>query len=322
MSAAIDVRSLRKYFGAVHAVDNVTFSVNSGEVLGFLGPNGAGKTTTMRMITGYVPVSSGQIRICGDDIRQEPIKTKQKIGYLPEGAPLYGDMTPDGLLKFAASVRGLSAADRQRRMTFIEDSLELAPVLFQRIDTLSKGYKRRVGLALAVLHDPAVLILDEPTDGLDPNQKHQVRNLIRAMGSRKAIIISTHLLEEVDAVCDRAIIIDRGRLVFSGTPAELYARSPYHNSVVVEVAEAQRSKAVAALGGLPGTAGIETRPASNGAAAAVVVRSADGRSLAVAVGKALRDAAVNILEIRTDAGRLDQVFRQITGFDESAHPPA
>jgi ABC-2 type transport system ATP-binding protein len=321
MTAPIDVRSLRKDFGAVHAVDDVTFSVNAGEVLGFLGPNGAGKTTTMRMLTGYMPITAGEVRICGHDIQREPIKGKRMIGYLPEGAPLYGDMTPAGLLGFVSSVRGLSAADRRRRMAFVEEALELAPVLFQRIDTLSKGYKRRVGLAQAVLHDPTVLILDEPTDGLDPNQKHQVRDLIRTMGSEKAIIISTHLLEEVDAVCDRAIVIDRGRLVFSGTPAEFYARSPYHNSVVIEVGVTQRDKAVAALEGLAGAASVETRPGP-GQRATIVVRSADGKSLAMPVGEALQGAGINILEMRTDAGRLDEVFRQITSSHEDTQSPA
>jgi len=227
----IEVRSLRKSFGVIDAVNGITFSVGKGEVLGFLGPNGAGKTTTMKIVTGFMPASAGEVRICGHDIVREAIQAKRHIGYLPEGAPLYGDMTPAALLKFTAAIRNMPRELRRRRIDEVVDALELQPVLLRRIETLSKGYKRRVGMAQAVLHDPDVLILDEPTDGLDPNQKHHVRKLIRSMGASKAIIVSTHLLEEVDALCDRVIIIDKGRVVLEGTPAELHAQAGPHGSL-------------------------------------------------------------------------------------------
>jgi len=199
MSALIEVGSLSKEFGSIRAVDGVSFKVNRGEVLGFLGPNGAGKSTTMRMITGFLKPTLGNASICGFDLADNAIEARARLGYLPEGAPLYGDMTALEFLRFAADVRGLSRSKAVERINWVVEQLGLGPVLVQPIETLSKGFKRRVGLAQSVLHDPEVLILDEPTDGLDPNQKHEVRGLIRTMSAEKAIIISTHLLEEVEA---------------------------------------------------------------------------------------------------------------------------
>ncbi len=221
----IKVQNLHRYFGNIHAVRGLSFSVNRGEVLGFLGPNGAGKSTTMKMITGYLNASSGTIQVCGHDITQDPIAIKRSIGYLPEGAPTYGEMTVIDFLQFIADVRALSREQRRQRIDQVVQDIHLDSVLHQSIETLSKGFKRRVGLAQAILHDPPVLIMDEPTDGLDPNQKHEVRALIRNMAAEKAIIISTHILEEVDTVCNRAIIIASGELLFNGTPEELRARS-------------------------------------------------------------------------------------------------
>jgi len=213
--AMILIDSLVKRFGAFAAVDGISFAVERGTVLGFLGPNGAGKSTTMKMITGFLPPTAGRVRVCGHDVQAEPLAAKRRIGYLPEGAPTYPDMTPLAFLEFVARVRGLkgrAAIDRATERT------DLGAVLHQPIDTLSKGYRRRVGLAQAILHDPDVLILDEPTDGLDPNQKHEVRRLIRAMAADKAIILSTHILEEVEAVCTRALIIGRGKVLAEGVP--------------------------------------------------------------------------------------------------------
>lgn len=222
----IEIENLTKRFGAMTAVAGLSLSVPRGQVLGFLGPNGAGKTTTMKMVTGFLAPDAGTVRVCGHDIQTETIAAQRHMGYLPEGAPSYGEMTPRQFLSFIGGVRGLSgaAADEARRNAVARAGLDA--VLERPIDTLSKGFRRRVGLAQAILHDPDVLILDEPTDGLDPNQKHAVRALIRAMAPTKAIIISTHLLEEVEAICTRAVIIDRGRLVADGTPAELAARAP------------------------------------------------------------------------------------------------
>jgi ABC-2 type transport system ATP-binding protein len=217
----IKIESLVKTFGAKRAVDDVSFTVERGEVLGFLGPNGAGKSTTMRMITGFMPPSAGSVSIGGHDIVESPLEAKRLIGYLPENAASYPDMSVHGFLKFIAELRGLRGEARKKAVHRVVELCFLESVLGQSIDTLSKGYRHRTCLAQALIHDPEVLIMDEPTDGLDPNQKHEVRNLIRELGKSKAIVFSTHILEEVDAACTRAIIIDRGRIVASGTPDEL-----------------------------------------------------------------------------------------------------
>jgi ABC-2 type transport system ATP-binding protein len=222
----IKVENLVKAFGAKLAVNDVSFTVERGEVLGFLGPNGAGKSTTMRMVTGFIPPTAGRITVGGHDIVDDPLAAKRLFGYLPENAPGYADMTVHGFLHFCAELRGLQGDARKQAVSRVIELCFLENVLHQSIDTLSKGYKHRTCLAQSLIHDPDVLIMDEPTDGLDPNQKYEVRNLIKSMGRNKAIIFSTHILEEVEAVCSRVIIIDRGRLVASGTPQELKARSP------------------------------------------------------------------------------------------------
>ena len=222
----ISIKGLTKDFGPFRAVDNISFDVKKGEVLGFLGPNGAGKSTTMKMVTGYLPISAGKASVCGFNVEDHPLEVKTKIGYLPEGAPLYGDMTTKGFLNFIAEIRGFSGDLRTKKVKSAIEKLQLMSVMNQPIDTLSKGFKRRVGFAQAILHDPDVLILDEPTDGLDPNQKHQVRELILNMAKKKAIVISTHILEEVEAVCTRAVIIAAGQIVFDDTPAKLKEHSP------------------------------------------------------------------------------------------------
>jgi len=222
----IEIRNLTKRYGALTAVNDISFTVTPGQVLGFLGPNGAGKSTTMKMITGFLAPSSGSVTVCGHEVESDPLAAKACMGYLPEGAPSYGEMTVRSFLEFIADIRGLSGERRRARLDDVIARLQLESVLEQMIETLSKGFKRRVGLAQALLHDPQVLILDEPTDGLDPNQKHQVRTLINDMSKDKIIVISTHILEEVDAVCNRAIIIAGGRLLADATPKELAARAP------------------------------------------------------------------------------------------------
>ena len=222
----IEIKNLSKSFGPFRAVDGITFSVERGEVLGFLGPNGAGKSTTMKMITGFLTPTAGTATVCGHDIETDPIGAKRKIGYLPEGAPAYPDMTPAAFLDFVADIRGLAGPGKASRIAEVVGLVHLEGVLHQRIETLSKGFKRRVGLAQAILHDPEVLVLDEPTDGLDPNQKHEVRTLIRRMAKNKAIVLSTHILEEVEAVCTRAIIIAQGRILFDGSPTDLQKEGP------------------------------------------------------------------------------------------------
>jgi ABC-2 type transport system ATP-binding protein len=222
----IKTQNLCKNFDGIQAVDDLTFSVEPGEVLGFLGPNGAGKSTTMRMLAGFITPTSGSASICGHDVVQDAIAAKSELGYLPEGAPHYSEMTVSGFLNFIADLRGLTGAHRTARLDYVIGRLQLDAVVAQTIETLSKGFKRRVGLAQAIVHDPKVLILDEPTDGLDPLQKNEVRSLISEIAREKTIVISTHILEEVDAVCTRAIIIARGRLVADDTPAGLKSRAP------------------------------------------------------------------------------------------------
>src|SRR5215831_7451145 len=222
----IEVSQLTKRYGALTAVDDISFVVEPGQVLGFLGPNGAGKSTTMKMIAGFLAPTAGSVRVCGHDVEQDPLAAKKVMGYLPEGAPSYGEMTVAAFLDFIADIRDLQGEARQQRKRDVIGRLSLQGVLEQSIETLSKGFRRRVGLAQAILHDPLVLILDEPTDGLDPNQKHEVRTLINQMAKNKIIVVSTHILEEVDAVCNRAMIIAGGKILADDTPAKLKGRSP------------------------------------------------------------------------------------------------
>src|SRR5256885_6265616 len=249
---------LTKHYGSLSAVEDVSFQVGPGEVLGFLGPNGAGKTTTMRMLAGFVTPTSGSANICGHDVAREPLAAKAALGYLPEGAPSYGEMTVRGILAFVADLRALEGARREQRLAHVIEHLQLSGVLDQTIETLSKGFRRRVGLAQAIVHDPPVLILDEPTDGLDPNQKHEVRTLINEMSRDKIIVISTHILEEVNAVCSRAIIIARGRIVADDTPQGLEAKSRYYNAVTPQLEKADQLEAArAAVAALPAVAEVE-----------------------------------------------------------------
>jgi ABC-2 type transport system ATP-binding protein len=224
VSQLIEIEGLTKRFGGFTAVEGVSFSVARGEVVGFLGPNGAGKSTTMRMLAGFITPSAGTARLCGEDVTTRPVAARRHLGYLPEGAPCYPEMSVTAFLGFCARVRGYGGAELRERVARAMAATQLEGVRLQPIETLSKGFKRRVGLASALLHDPPVLVMDEPTDGLDPNQKHEVRSLIQRMAPEKAIIISTHILEEVSAVCTRAIVIARGRIVVDETPAALLAR--------------------------------------------------------------------------------------------------
>jgi len=309
MDAMIEVRRLTRRFGPILAVNDVSFTVARGEVLGFLGPNGAGKSTTMKLITGFLAPTSGTAIVCGADVVLAPIAAKRHIGYLPEGAPAYFDMTPASFLRFIARIRGFDGAEARRRIALAIERTALQGVLGQPIETLSKGFKRRVGLAQALLHDPDVLVLDEPTDGLDPNQKHEVRTLINALAPQKAIIISTHLLEEVDAVCTRAIIIAQGRVVADGTPVELEARSRYHNAVRLSLA-ANEEDAAGALLRLPGVASVE--PVEDDEGRGVLIFAREGQSIIAEVTDLVRAAGWPVTALRLERGRLDEVFRSIT----------
>ena len=301
----IEIEHLSKTFGPITAVDDVSFKVDKGEVLGFLGPNGAGKSTTMKMIAGFLPPTKGTAQVAGFDVRKKPIEVKRRIGYLPEGAPMWPDMTPRAFLEFIARIRGFKGSEAEKRIETAIEKTQLKHVLDQPIDTLSKGFKRRVGLAQALLHDPDVLILDEPTDGLDPNQKHEVRELIRGMAGTKAIVISTHILEEVEAVCSRAIIIANGRIVADETPAELAARSSRHNGVSLVTDTPTKVKPV--LEALPDVAAVTVETDDR-----LFVQPRDGRSIVGAVGAALRDVDAKVEQVAVEQGRLDEVFREIT----------
>ncbi len=310
----IEIQALTKSFGALAAVAGIDLKVRKGEVLGFLGPNGAGKSTTMKMITGFLAPSSGRVSVCGHDVETDTLAAQKAIGYLPEGAPAYGDMTPRQYPTFIAEVRRLSGAVAKDRIAAVVAKTELDPVLDQPIETLSKGFKRRVGLAQAILHDPPVLIMDEPTDGLDPNQKHSVRTLLRAMAPTKAIIVSTHLLEEVEAICTRAVIIDRGRVVADGTPAELLARSRHHNAVTLVLPADRSAAAKAKLAGLPSVASVEETQAADGTTELTAFPKS-GALLVEQVSALAVSENWNVKELYAEAGRLDEVFRALTTHD-------
>ncbi len=309
----ITVENLVKAFGPKLAVNGVSFTVERGEVLGFLGPNGAGKSTTMRMITGFIPPTSGRVTIGGFDMGEHPIAAKRLLGYLPENAPAYTDMTVLGFLNFAAEMRGLCGEARRRAVQRAIELCFLDSVVHQSVDTLSKGYRHRTCFAQSIIHDPPVLILDEPTDGLDPNQKHEVRTLIRRMGQTKAIVFSTHILEEVDAACTRAIIIDRGQIVANGTPAELRQRSELSGAVAVTIEGAAPAVVSQKLRELPTvrrTQILREQPA------AVVRAWPQGALRNGELPASIFELAVRehwrVLELKNEEGRLDEVFRRIT----------
>jgi ABC-2 type transport system ATP-binding protein len=310
----IKVENLTKTFGPKVAVNNVSFSVERGEVLGFLGPNGAGKSTSMRMITGFIPPTEGKITVGGHDMLENPLPAKALIGYLPENAPAYSDMTVYGFLNFTAELRGMKADARKKAVNRVVEMCFLESVIHQSVDTLSKGYRHRTCFAQSIIHDPEILVLDEPTDGLDPNQKHEVRTLIRRMGEKKAIIFSTHILEEVEAVCSRAIIIDRGQIVANGTPSQLKHKSDVAGAVLIRVQ------------GL-NAADLKERLAQNGAGRKVMIVKEDASGVTARIypknsagdgelARAVSELAVaqrwHLEELHTEEGRLDEVFRNIT----------
>jgi len=302
----IQTTALSKRYGEHLVVDRVSFSVQPGEVLGFLGPNGAGKSTTMKMIAGFIGPSDGTATVCGHDVQTQTLAARRVLGYLPEGAPSYGEMTVLAFLRFIADSRALTGNHRRQRLDYVVGRLSLQSVLQQTIDTLSKGFRRRVGLAAAILHDPPVLVLDEPTDGLDPNQKHEVRGLIREMSPDRTILISTHILEEVPSVCTRAIIIADGRIMADATPAELLARSRYTGALSVRAADSVAARS--ALEGLAGVAGVENDPVDG----RMIVLAVPGHDLFTAVAERLRERSVAFAQLQVEPARLEDVFRSIT----------
>jgi ABC-2 type transport system ATP-binding protein len=310
----IKVQNLEKVFGAKRAVDNISFSVERGEVLGFLGPNGAGKSTTMRMITGFLPPTSGKVSVGGFDVVEKPIAAKRLIGYLPENAPAYADMTVYGFLNFTAEIRGLRGDAKKKAVHRVTEMCFLESVLQQSVETLSKGYRHRTCFAQSIIHDPDVLVLDEPTDGLDPNQKHEVRGLIRKMGEKKAIIFSTHILEEVDAVCSRAIIIDRGKIVANGTPDQLRQKSESAGAVILRVSGMDSATVKQRINQLPT---VKKTTILKDDATGITMRIFPKPQINGALAGSIADAARGwrVEEFHTEEGRLDDVFRSMTMAD-------
>jgi ABC-2 type transport system ATP-binding protein len=305
----IKTEHLTKRYDTLTAVNDVSFEVKPGEVLGFLGPNGAGKTTTMRMLAGFISPTGGTASICGHDIETDTLAAKASLGYLPEGAPSYGEMTAYEFLDFIADLRQLKGERRTQRLAYVIGRLQLEKVLAQTIDTLSKGFRRRVGLAQALIHDPPVLVLDEPTDGLDPNQKHEVRTLINEMARDKIIVISTHILEEVDAVCTRAIIIARGKIVADDTPQGLATKSRYHNAVSLRLERAdQLAAARSAIAALPNVAEVEVSEREG----SLTALPRKGASILASLNELATRQGLKLKELHLESGRLDEVFRTIT----------
>jgi len=310
----IEVEGLTKRFATIEAVSDVGFSVAAGDVVGLIGPNGAGKSTTLKMITGYLPPTAGRAVVCGFDVAKDPTEAKRRIGYLPEGAPAYADMGVGDFLDFVAGARGLKGPAKARRVGEVVERMRLGDVLARPIDTISKGFKRRVGIAQAVLHDPPVLILDEPTADLDPNQRYEVHRLVRDMAPGRAILVSTHMLDEVEALCGRTVVLAGGRVVAHATPEELQSRSAYHNAVRIRVAGELADRTLDAVKGLPRVAeAVRIDRPGPPPSTDILVKPQPGETIAEAVRDALAEHRLPVDELRIERGRLDDVFRQLTG---------
>ena len=308
----IVVEALSKQFGRFQAVDEISFEVQRGEVLGFLGPNGAGKSTTMKMLTCYLPPTSGNAEVNGFSINSQPLQVQEQIGYLPESAPSYNEMQVEEFLTFIGEVRGFSGTELRRKVGRVLELTSLQDARKQIIDTLSKGFRQRTCLAQSLIHDPPVLILDEPTDGLDPNQKHEVRELIRRMSEERTILISTHILEEVEAVCSRALIISEGRLVGLGTPDELLSQSIYRNAVTLSVSGKSAEALLEELNGLEQVYSVERLEDMPSGALTVRVFPKDRESISSELEQYLKKKKMVIEQFFVERGRLDEVFRNLT----------
>ena len=308
----IVVDALSKQFGQFQAVDEISFEVQRGEVVGFLGPNGAGKSTTMKMLTCYLPPTSGNAEVNGFSINSQRLQVQEQIGYLPESAPSYNEMQVEEFLSFIGEVRGYTGSELRRRVGRVLELTSLQEARKQIIDTLSKGFRQRTCLAQALIHDPPVLILDEPTDGLDPNQKHEVRELIRRMSEERTILVSTHILEEVEAVCTRALIISEGRLVGLGTPDELLSQSIYRNAITLSVSGVNAETLLEDLNGLEQVYSVERLEDMPNGAITVRVFPKDRESISSVLEKFLKKKKMSIEQFFVERGRLDEVFRKLT----------
>ena len=307
----IEVVEISRNFGRFQAVSNVSFQVQKSEVLGFLGPNGAGKSTTMKMLTGYLQPSSGDALICGHSVTKQSLKARAKIGYLPESAPSYGEMQVEEFLRFAGKVRGLTGGKLNSQIEKVIEDTSLETVRKQLIETLSKGYRQRTCLAQSLLHDPTVLLLDEPTDGLDPNQKFEVRKLISQLKEDRTILVSTHILEEVEAICTRAIILSEGKIVGDGTPEELLSKSVYHNAINLKISVKPNQNVQQILLGIPSIERVEIQ-SSNHQTLSFVILAKQGKPILEEVKERLDQQNIKIVEMYVEKGRLDEVFRQMT----------
>ena len=307
----IEVVEISRNFGRFQAVNNVSFQVQKSEVLGFLGPNGAGKSTTMKMLTGYLQPSSGDALICGHSVTKQSLKARAKIGYLPESAPSYGEMQVEEFLRFAGKVRGLTGGKLNSQIEKVIEDTSLETVRKQLIETLSKGYRQRTCLAQSLLHDPPVLLLDEPTDGLDPNQKYEVRKLISQLKADRTILVSTHILEEVEAICTRAIILSEGKIVGDGTPEELLSKSIYHNAINLKISVKANQNVQQILQRIPSVEKVEIQ-SSNHQTLSFVILAKQGKPILEEVKECLDQNNVKVVEMYVEKGRLDEVFRQMT----------
>ena len=307
----ITLENVTRKFGSFIAVDNLSMTVSKGEVLGFLGPNGAGKTTTMRMISGFLMPSSGKITVCGHDVVENPVEVKRHIGYMPEVASSYNDMTVLSFLTFIAQARGLSGSAAEKAVARIADTVSLNSVLYQPVETLSKGYKRRVGLAQALIHNPDILILDEPTEGLDPNQKQEIRTLIHQLHPEKVIIISTHVLEEVEAMCSRAVIINKGKIVLDDTPRALMSMSQTHQTLFFLLPDYQKERAETIFTEMSQVTLANVRKETENAFLFTLLPT-QKESVTADVVEALRRQNVKILDMYVEKGRLEEVFHAFT----------
>jgi ABC-2 type transport system ATP-binding protein len=309
----IQVENLTKRYGPTVAVDDVTFAVKTGEILGFLGPNGAGKTTTMKVLTCFMPPTAGTVKIDGLDVFENSLEVRRKIGYLPESAPLYTEMNVIEYLSFVAGLRGVEKAKLKSQLDAMITLCGLSGVTKKEIGELSKGFRQRVGLAQAMIHDPEILILDEPTSGLDPNQIVEIRNLIKRMGEKKTVILSTHILPEVQATCHRVLIISRGKLVADGAPHELTGQFRGDETVEVAVTGATADQLRATLSRIPGVAWLEVREGTEVWAKITAERTTDLRE---PIFRAVVDAGWTLLELHREKTSLEQVFRQLTSAEE------
>ncbi len=313
----VKVENIYKWFGSKLAVEDVSFEVSRGEILGFIGPNGAGKSTTMRIITGFIPASKGKVSVGGFDIDNEPVKAKSLMGYLPENAPLYANMTVYGFLNFAAEIRGFHGAVKKKKIEHAMSTCFLDPVRHQSVDTLSKGYRHRTCLAQSIIHDPDVLILDEPTDGLDPNQKREIRNLIKSMSRSKVIILSTHILEEVEAVCSRVLIIDKGKKIFDGSSDEMKQKSENAGALTLEFSSGNASEIAERLKLVEGVARSEAEESSKDNVIVKVTpsRQADRCEVRKKIYEVVKNQGWNLSQMKVEEGRLDEVFYAMTRND-------